>query len=194
MNLQIFIQTRKNLATRRNFCQNAISTIGSAVTILAIAIINPGFAQERLLPTEIATNDCVAPTISIAKTTAHRKIDLQSCTQNNPGDPQKIQICKQNLANLKRVTFFTDRCSSKDYFIGINGVEYRLKRKGGSLASPPYLTGYFAGNGLQVKIAKIRSINQTNTDGIEGGELEVLVTITQQKKTEKIKGILSYGP
>ncbi|AFY92227.1 hypothetical protein Cha6605_0981 [Chamaesiphon minutus PCC 6605] len=78
MNLRIFIQTRKNLATRRNFGQNAISTIGSAVTILAIARINPGFAQERLLPTEIATSDCVAPTISIAKTTAHRTIDLAS--------------------------------------------------------------------------------------------------------------------
>jgi hypothetical protein len=194
MDLKIFIQTRENLATRRNFGQKAIAIIGSAVTILAIASINPGFAQERLLPTGIATSDCVAPSISTAKTTAHRTIDLQYCTQNNTGDPQKIQICKQNLANLNRVTFFTDRCSSKDYFIGINGVEYKLKRKSGISDRPPYLTGSFAGKGIQAKIEKIRSINKTNNDGIEGGELEVLVTITQKKKTEKIKGVLSYGP
>jgi hypothetical protein len=50
MNLQIFIQTRKNLATRRNFGRDAISIIGNALTILAIARIKPGFAQERLLP------------------------------------------------------------------------------------------------------------------------------------------------
>jgi hypothetical protein len=168
--------------------------IGSASTILAIAIINPGFAQEHLLPTEIPGGDCVAANVSTAKTAAHRKIDLQYCTRNNAGDPQKIQICKQNLANQERVTFFTDRCSNNDYFIGINGVEYKLKRKSRESSRPPYLTGSFAENGIQVKVEKIRSINQVNNDGVESGELEVFVTITQNKKVKKVKGILSYGP
>ncbi len=194
MDLKTLIQIRDNLTTCNNFSQNATSLIASAVTILAIANIDPASAQERVLPTEISTGDCVAPNISMAKTIAHRKIDLQYCMQNNTGEPDKIQICKQNLANQKRVTFFTDRCSSNDYFIGINGVEYKLKRKGGNLSSPPYLTGSFAKRGIQVRVEKIRSINKTNNDGIEGGELEVLVTVTQNKKIEKIQGVLSYGP
>ncbi len=63
MDIQIFIQNRNNLTTRRSFERSAIAIVGSGVTILAIASINPGFAQERLLPTEIPTGDCVAPNI-----------------------------------------------------------------------------------------------------------------------------------
>jgi hypothetical protein len=167
----------------------------STATILMLGNIVPGFAQQRLVPTGIATGDCVAPTISTPKTTAHRTFDRQYCTKNNPGNSQKIQACSQNLAQQKQVTFFTDRCGSKGiYFIGINGIEYQLKRTGGSLTRPPYLTGAFVGQGIRVNVKEIRSIKKTNEDGIEGGELEVLVTIIQGKNTEQITGILSYGP
>jgi hypothetical protein len=194
MNLKTLMLIGKDLDNRSNFRQQAITIIGSTITTLVITGVKPGFAQERLLPTSIAGGDCVAPNISTAKTAAHRKIDLQYCTQNNPGNSQKIQICKQNSANQKRVTFFSDRCSSKDYLIGINGVEYKLKRKGGILSSPPYLTGTFIEKGIKVQVEKVRSISKTSNDGVESGELEVLVKITQNKRTEQITGILSYGP
>ncbi|WP_146138277.1 hypothetical protein [Chamaesiphon polymorphus] len=174
---------------------NVIVKLVSIATILTIGNIAPGFAQERLVPTGISTSDCVAPTISTSKTTAHQRFDRQYCTKNNPGNSQKIRACQQNSAEQKQVTFFTDRCGSKGiYFIGINGVEYQLKRTGGNLTRPPYLTGSFVGKGIRVNVKEIRSIKKTNEDGIEGGELEVLVTITQGKNTEQITGILSYGP
>ncbi|AFY93679.1 hypothetical protein [Chamaesiphon minutus] len=164
-------------------------------TFLTLGNIAPGFAQERIVPTGIATGDCVAPIISTSKTTAHQRFDRQYCTKNNPGNSQKVRACQQNLAEQKQVTFFTDRCGSKGiYFIGINGIEYQLKRTGGSLNRPPYLTGSFVGKGIRVNVKEIRSIKKTNADGIEGGELEVLVTIIQGKNTEQITGILSYGP
>jgi hypothetical protein len=91
----------------------------STATLLTIDNISSGFARERLVPTNITTGDCVAPTISTPKTTAHRIFDRQYCTKNNPGNNQKIQACQQNLAEQKQVTFFTDRYSSKGvYFVG----------------------------------------------------------------------------
>jgi hypothetical protein len=174
---------------------NVIVRLVNISTILTIDNIAPGFARERLVPTGIATSDCVAPTISTPKTTAHRTFDRQYCTKNNPGNSQKVRACSQNLADRKQVTFFTDRCGSKGiYFIGINGVEYQLKRTGGSLTRPPYLTGSFVGKGIRVNVKEIRSINKTNQDGIESGEIEVLVTIVHGKNTEQITGILAYGP
>jgi hypothetical protein len=185
------LYTRQHRKTIANLTLGLVST----ATLLTMGNIAPGLAQARLVPTGIATGDCVAPNISISKTTAHRTFDRQYCTKNNPGNNQKVRACQQNLAEQKQVTFFTDRCNSKGvYFIGINGIEYQLKRTGGSLTRPPYLTGSFIGKGIRVNIKEIRSIKKTNEDGIEGGEIEVLVTVVQSKNTDRITGFLSYGP
>jgi hypothetical protein len=169
-------------------------TIASAATISILTSNPPGSAQLRLLPTALSTGDCVAPTISMVKTAAHRALDRQYCTEKNPGNPQQIQTCQQNIAARTQVAFFTDRCTSKNYFLGIDGVEYPLKRTGGNATLPPYLTGSFTGKGIRFDVKQIRSIKQNNEDGVPSGEVEVLVTITQGKKTEKIKGLLVYGP
>ncbi len=167
--------------------------IVSVATILTIAHAPGSTAQSRLIPTEINLGDCVAPRISAVKTAAHRALDRQYCTQNNPGKSQKIQACQQHLAARTQVAFFSDRCTSQNYTLGIDGVEYSLKRTRGNPV-PPYLTGSFAGSGIRFDVNQIRSIKQRNDDGIPSGEVEVLVTITQGKKTKKITGTLVYGP
>ena len=57
-----------------------------------------------------------------------------------------------------------------------------------------YFTGSFAGNGIRFDVQEIGSIEQTDEDGIPSGKVDVLVTIGQGRKTEKISGILIYGP
>lgn len=173
-----------------------VTKLASPVTILTIvANLSPGFAQERLVPTSVDSGDCVASSISTTKTAAHRTFDRQYCTENNVGSPQKIQICRQNLAKQKQIAFFSDKCSNKGvYSIGIDGVEYQIKRQGGSLSRPPYLTGSFSGKDLRVKIEEIRSIEKSSDDGVESGKSAVSVTIMRGRNTKKIEGILVYGP
>ncbi|NJR32025.1 MAG: hypothetical protein HC778_03065 [Chamaesiphon sp. CSU_1_12] len=85
---------------------NVTVKLVSIATILTIGNIAPGFARERLVPTGIPTSDCVAPTISIPKTTAHQRFDRKYCNKNNPGNNQKIQACQQNLAKQNKSLFY----------------------------------------------------------------------------------------
>ncbi len=166
-----------------------------AIVLTTVVNISPGFAREVLVPTSVDSGDCVASSISTTKTAAHRTFDRQYCTDNNIGSPQKIQICRQNLAKQKQIAFFSDKCSNKGvYSIGIDGVEYQLKRQGGSLSRPPYLTGSFVGKDLRVNIKEIRSIQKSSDSGVESGRSAVSVIIIRSKNTKKIEGILSYGP
>jgi hypothetical protein len=186
-----------NLLNSKQILSIITTRLSPAAAILTVAAnISPGFAQERLVPTSVDSGDCVASIISTTKTAAHRKLDRQYCTDNNIGSPQKIQICRQNLAKEKQITFFSDRCSNQGvYSIGIDGVEYQIKQIGGNLSRPPYLTGSFSSKDLRVNVKEIRSIqNSKNTDGIESGKSEVLVTIIRGVNTKKIKSTLSYGP
>jgi hypothetical protein len=106
MYLSLFYSCRHHLTS-------SIAIVCTA-TILTIASNSPGLAQFRLLPTDINTGDCVAANISTVKTAPHRVLDRQYCTAKNSGNPQKTQVCQQNLAERTGVTFFTDRCPSDD--------------------------------------------------------------------------------
>jgi hypothetical protein len=183
-----------NLLNRKQIL-SLITRLLPTVTILTIGVnIAPGFAQEILVPTLVDKGDCVAPVISTTKTTAHQKFDRQYCTDNNIGSPQKIKMCRQNLANEKQITFFGSCSNNGVYSIGLDGVQHQVKRQGGGLSRPPYLTGSFLGKDLRVNVKEIRSIQKRNDDGVESGESEVLVTIIRGKNTKKIKSVLSYGP
>jgi hypothetical protein len=165
------------------------------ISYLSILLaVPPGLAKERLLPTGVNAGDCVAPIISIAKTTAHKSFDRRYCTQNNRGNSPAIKTCERNSITQKQVAFFTDRCTQKSYYIGINGVDYQLRRTNGNPDRPPYLTGSFVGDGIKVKVTELRSIKKKNDDGVESGESLVLVTISQGKNTEKFEGVASFGP
>jgi hypothetical protein len=163
-------------------------------TMLTIAPSSPSLADERLVPTAVEVGDCVAPTISIRKTPAHRTFDRQFCRQMNIDKSRSTATCEANFANQKRVAFFTDRCNSKsEYFLNLNGVEYVLKRSQGRLNRSPYLTGTFTGKGITLTVQKIRQIKKTIEDGLESGSAEVGVTLTQGKQSRKFTGILDYG-
>ncbi len=181
--------------------------IGLIATLLLLASFNASTgacacapsAEKDLWLSPVNTGDCVAPRISAEKTTFVAELDEKYCAENNP-DEAKARKCIENSQAQNEFSFFTDRCSENEYFIGINGKEVRLRRTSKEPGKPHDFIGSFAGEGFTVEINNPRPVGDTalerdesNEDEVIVGTYEVDITVNNKTNKESFKGILSYG-
>lgn len=169
------------------------------VFILLLLFVQTTYAQAQLWLSPVNTGDCVAARISAKKSSFVRELDKKYCAQNLP-DKTKERICLENTRLNEDFSFFTDRCSEGEYFIGINGKEIQLRRISKKPGKPHFFIGSFAGNGLSVNISLPRPIKKTyfpddskNEDEIEGGAYDVLITVKKGARKKTFEGVLLYG-
>jgi hypothetical protein len=167
--------------------------------MLGLLFIQATFAERQLWLSPVNTGDCVAARISAPRTRFVEEFDKKYCSEANTNEAA-ARKCIENSALIKDINFFTDRCSEKDYFTGINGKEYRLQRVSKSLGKPHYFVGSFAGEGLSVQISHARLISKTylpgeprNESNVLDGVYKVLVTVTKGNIKKTFNGALLYG-
>jgi hypothetical protein len=147
----------------------------------------------------VNTGDCVAARISATRTSSVEHFYKKYCSEAN-SDEAAARKCIENSALIREFNFFTDRCSEKEYFIGINGKEFRLKKVSQERRKAHYFVGSFAGDGLSVQISHPRLIGKTylpgeprTEDNVLDAAYKVLVAVTNGKVKKTFNGILSYG-
>ena len=169
------------------------------IFIVLLLIVQTTYAEAQLWLSPVNTGDCVADRISTEKTSFVRELDKKYCAQNLP-DKTKERKCLENTRLNKDFSFFTDRCSESEYFIGINGEEVQLKRISKKPGKSHLFIGSFAGSGFSVDIRLPRPVKKTNfpdtprnEDEVEGGAYDVLITVKKGAQKKTFNGILMYG-
>ena len=169
------------------------------IFIVSLLIIQAASAEGQLSLSKVNTGDCVAARITAKRTSFVDALDKKYCAENNP-DKAKERKCIENSRSQKEFSFFTDRCSADEYFIGINEKEFPLRRISKEPRKPPYFIGSFAGEGVRVEISHPRLIKKTyipgepkGEDNVQDAEYKVLVTVKKGALKKTFKGILWYG-
>jgi hypothetical protein len=167
--------------------------------IVLLLIVQASYAKAQLWLSPVNTGDCVAPRIRTKKTSFVRELDKKYCAQNLP-DKTKERTCLKNTRLNQDFSFFTDRCSESDYFIGIKGDEIKLRRISKKPGKPNPFIGTFAGSGFSVVISLTHPIKKTpfpdeprDEDEVEGGAYDVLITVKKGARKKIFNGILMYG-
>lgn len=169
------------------------------IFILLLLVIQASYAKAQLWLSPVNTGDCVATRISAKKTNFVVELDKKYCARNLP-DRTKEKVCLENTSLIEDFSFFTDRCSESDYFIGINGEEVRLRRVSKVTGKAPFFIGSYAGKGFNVDINRPRLIKKTyvpgeprNEDNVDSASYKVLITIKKGTSKKSYNGILTYG-
>ena len=167
--------------------------------IVLLLIVQTTCAEAQLWLSPVNTGDCVAARIRAKKTSFVRELDKKYCARNLP-DKTKERKCLENTRLNRDFSFFTDRCSESEYFIGINGEELQLRRISKKSGKPHLFIGSFAGSGFSVDISLLRPVKKPNIpdelgneDEIEGGAYDVLITVKKGARKKTFNGILMYG-
>lgn len=169
------------------------------ILIVHVLIIQAAFADGQLRLSPVNTGDCVAARINAKRTSFVDELAKKYCAEHNP-DKAKEMKCIENSRARSEFSFFTDRCSEKEYFIGINGKEVQLRRISKDAGKPPYFIGSFAGEGVSVEINHPRLIKKTygpdgarDENNVLDAEYQVLVTVKKGPLKKTFKGLLWYG-
>ncbi|HKO61322.1 MAG TPA: hypothetical protein VJV03_09195 [Pyrinomonadaceae bacterium] len=154
-------------------------------------------AEDELWLSPVNTGDCVAPRIATQKTQFVAQLDEKYCIENN-ADEAKARTCIENSRAQQDFSFFTDRCSEKEYFIGINGKEVSLRRVSKGPGKPHDFMGSFSGEGYSVEINNPVQVGEItrdgdNEDGVVSGAYKVDIVVRHKAIRKTFKGILSYG-
>lgn len=169
------------------------------IFLAAILIVQATGATAQLNLSPVNTGDCVASRIQSKRTAYMEEYYKKYCAQNKNKKLEKQ--CLENTKWHKEFSFFTDRCSESDYYIGINGNEVLLKRTSKKPGKPTDFIGSFAGNGIRVVINNPRLIGKEYHEGEPKTEDNILsavykvdVLVTKGKLTKAFKNMtFSYG-
>lgn len=108
--------------------------------------------------------------------------------------------CVENSKLSDDFSFFTDRCSDEEYFIGIEGKEVRLRKISKKLRNAHYFIGSFAGEGFRVDVRYPGRTKRTydpyitdDRDKLPNGSFNVNVTVRKGGQTKTFKGVLLWG-
>jgi hypothetical protein len=176
-----------------------IATLTLVLTVfLALPVVTHATKSTALNPTAVNLGDCVADQLAIQRPRSAAEIerDVKWCSEVDVAGLDREDCKKQKRKQTtKDVAFFTDRCDAKNYFVSIDGREYKLTRVGPKKAfkkSP--LEGKFEGQGVVVEVKYVKTIESKKDGDIESGSANVDVNIAQGAKKNQFKAILNYGP
>jgi hypothetical protein len=169
------------------------------ISLLIIVIVQFEYATAQLDLSPVNTGDCVAARIQSKRTPYMDEYYKKYCAQNK--DKKLERQCLENTKWHKEFSFFTDRCSEKEYNIGINGKEIALKRVSKKPGRPTNFIGSFTGNGIRVVINNPRLVAKEyfedepkTEDNVSGGVYKVDVIVVKGKITKTFKNmVLLYG-
>ncbi|MCW3105619.1 MAG: hypothetical protein JWQ09_125 [Segetibacter sp.] len=170
------------------------------IFLVVILVVQATYAEAQLHLSPVNTGDCVAARITAKRTAFVDEFYKKYCAEHNP-DKLKERKCVENTRASSQFSFFTDRCSESDYFIGVNGKEFKLSRISKKPGKPIDFIGSFAGNGISIAISNPRLLKKIYTPGeardesyVEDAEYKVDVTVTKETLTKTFKDvILWYG-
>ncbi len=164
-----------------------------ALTLFVSSLTNA--ASQQLWPTAIAGSDCVASVIVAKKSAFAREQDRKYCERHNTGLPDALKTCLDNSAASDDITFFSDRCSSEEYLLGINGKQHILKRKPSNKIEIDQHIGSFVGKDVALTVRFVRHISREMIDGdTPSGSAEVAIELKIGKRLERFRATLLYGP
>ncbi|HEX8332999.1 MAG TPA: hypothetical protein VF622_10265 [Segetibacter sp.] len=169
------------------------------IVLVLLLVIQASFAKAQLHLSPVNTGDCVAARISAKRTVYVDDYFKKYCAQNK--DKEKERKCLENTRSETEFSFFTDRCSEGDYFIGINGNEVQLKKTSKTQGRQHHFMGSYSANGIRVVINNPRLVKkkymageQRNESNVEDAEYKVDVTVTKGTTTKTFKDVvLWYG-
>lgn len=167
---------------------------------VATLLITSASAKAQLNLSPVNTGDCVASRIQAKRTAFVDEFDKKYCAEHNK-DKTKEKKCIENSRSESHFSFFTDRCSESDYYIGINGKEIKLSRISQKLGKPTNFIGSFTGSGYSVSIGNARLLSKKyfegearTEDNVEDASYKVDVTVTQGTLAKTFKDVvLWYG-
>lgn len=167
--------------------------------IAIILVIQATYANAQIHLSPVNTGDCVAGRIQAKRTPYMDEYFKKYCAQNK--DKKWEKQCLENTKLHKEFSFFTERCSETDYYIGINGKEVALKRTSKKLGKPTNFIGSFIGYGIRVVINNPRLITKEyfegepkTEDNVMGAVYKVDVMVIKETITKTFKNVtLSYG-
>ena len=169
------------------------------ISLVLIVLIQTTYAKAQLHLSPVNTGDCVAARIQSKRTAYMDEYYKKYCAQNK--DRKLEKQCLENTKWHREFSFFTDRCSESDYYIGINGKEIVLKRTSKKPGKPTNFIGSFAGNGIRVVINNPRLVEKEyfegepkTEDNIVSAVYKVDVSVTKGRLTKIFKNAtFSYG-
>ncbi len=169
------------------------------ILMVPLLIIQAAVAAGQLSLSKVNTGDCVASRISAKRSSFVDDLDKKYCAERNADEAKKMK-CIENSRMQEEFSFFTDRCSGDEYFIGINGQEVRLRRISKQPGKPTDFIGSFAGEGVSVEISRPRLLGKitydpdgTSEEDVLDASYRVLVTVKKGTLKKSFKGILWYG-
>jgi hypothetical protein len=173
--------------------------MSKSIFLVIIIVMQASAVLAQLHLSPVNTGDCVAARITTKRTAFLDEYDRKYCAQNK--DKKKEKECLENSRSQQDFSFFTDRCSETEYYIGINGKEVQLKRISGNPARQPYFIGSFAAKGIHVVINNPQLKKKTYFEGEERNEFNVEdavykvdVIVKQGTTIQKYKDVdLWYG-
>lgn len=169
------------------------------ILMVPLLLIQAAFAEGQLWLSPVNVGDCVARRITAKRTPFVDELQKKSCAENNP-DKDKARACIENSRMDREIYFFTDRCSDGEYYVGLNGKEFKLRRVSKGQGRPNDFIGSFAGEGLSVQITQPRLTEKTylpneprNEDNVLDAAYHVLITVKKGALKKTFKGVLLYG-
>src|SRR5687767_12355596 len=133
------------------------------ILFVIILVVHAAGANAQIDLSPVNTGDCVAARIQAKRTPYMDEYYKKYCAQNK--DKKLEKQCLENTKWHKEFSFFTDRCSESNYYIGINGKEIVLKRITRKPGKPINFIGSFSGNGIRVVINNPRLIEKEYFEG-----------------------------
>lgn len=170
------------------------------VAVLALLLGSSGGGGAQLWLSPVSSGDCVAPRLYAERSKFVKEWEKQDCRLKS-SDEQIAAKCVEGarLNEAAELVFFTDRCHQEEFFIGINGREYRL-RKVSPNRKPHYFIGTFIGEDLRVEIKEPRLLTKTYLPGepqtedyVLDADYAVRVVVTRGRLQKAFKATLWYG-
>jgi hypothetical protein len=167
---------------------------------LSLMLVSAAFGEGQLWLSPVSGGDCVAPRLFGKRSSFLNEWEKKSCLALN-SDRRMAAKCVENVMLDKKtdVAFFTDRCSEKEFFIGLNGSECRLRRVS-RRQKPHHFIGSFVGDDVSVEIDKPHLLKKTYTpnepkteDRVLDAEYAVRVTVRKGAVRKIFWATLWYG-
>jgi hypothetical protein len=169
-----------------------------AMPIVSMAASAVAADSSALKLTELRTGDCVADRVQLSQPRSRDEIerDVKWCSEVDvPGLDREDCKKQKRKETTKDMPFFSDRCSKRDFFLSLNGREYRLTRTSPakSFKKSP-LEGKFEGQGVALDVKLVKVLKNAKDGAVESGTADVLVNVAKGEQRGEFKAILSYGP
>lgn len=135
--------------------------------------------------------------VALSSQAAHAELSLRPSNINGNGGGC---VAASIISVHPKHFFFSDLCSEFDYYIGLNGFTYKLRRVSNPSKKSTGFTGHYSGEGVSVEI-KATSGRLNKCEYLTDSEMEslygvrrVVVVVWRGNRSARIEGIYNDCP